>query len=344
MNNKQIIRYKLYARYILSKSNDEYKKYDNNKQNIVVALAADYGNLGDVAITYAQTEYLKTRFPKANIIDFPISKTFTDMKSLKKIIKIGDIITTVGGGNTGDMYDDIEYCRQFVISQFPNNKIVAFPQTIDFTDSEYGNKARQKAVKSYQKHENLIISARETKSYNIYNKMLDKNKLILAPDIVLSLKKADSTVLREVITLILRSDGERRIDVDSEKTIYSVLNKDYTINYEDTHIDKGFMTVSERIKELEDKWNVFRSSKLVITDRLHGMIFSAITKTPCIAIDNSNRKVSGVYNAWLKDLMYIKVMEEFDIDELLKKANDLLDMNTNEFEYNDFTQLFKKLI
>ena len=48
------------------------------------------------------------------------------LKSLKGSINSEDIITIVGGGNIGDMYDDIEYCRQFIIKQFPNNKIVIF--------------------------------------------------------------------------------------------------------------------------------------------------------------------------------------------------------------------------
>ena len=47
-------------------------------------------------------------------------------------------------------------------------------------------------------------------------------------------------------------------------------------------------------------WKNFSSSKIVITDRLHGLIFSKITSTPCIAIDNSNNKIRETYNAWLK--------------------------------------------
>ena len=33
---------------------------------------------------------------------------------------------------------------------------------------------------------------------------------------------------------------------------------------------------------------------LVITDRLHAVIFCIITNTPCIAFDNATHKVSGV--------------------------------------------------
>jgi len=50
--------------------------------------------------------------------------------------------------------------------------------------------------------------------------------------------------------------------------------------------------------------NDFSSSKLVVTDRLHGMVFSAITETPCIVINSLSPKVEGCYE-WLKDLDYI---------------------------------------
>ena len=38
-----------------------------------------------------------------------------------------------------------------------------------------------------------------------------------------------------------------------------------------------------------------------VTDRLHGMIFSVVTGTPCIALDNVSGKVRGVH-AWIEDL------------------------------------------
>jgi len=34
-------------------------KIDGTKKQVYIFLAADYGNLGDVAITYAQTKFLK---------------------------------------------------------------------------------------------------------------------------------------------------------------------------------------------------------------------------------------------------------------------------------------------
>ena len=47
-------------------------------------------------------------------------------------------------------------------------------------------------------------------------------------------------------------------------------------------------------------------ARFVVTDRLHGMLFCAVTGPPCIALDNVSRKVSGGY-AWLSHLPYIRL-------------------------------------
>ena len=48
-----------------------------------------------------------------------------------------------------------------------------------------------------------------------------------------------------------------------------------------TYINKK--VEEEKIEEMLKK---YRKCQLVITDRLHGMIFAAITSTPCIALGN----------------------------------------------------------
>ncbi|WP_172463481.1 polysaccharide pyruvyl transferase family protein [Priestia endophytica] len=337
-----IIRKKLYLKYLLSDVKNRNFNVDKNKKKIIVALAANYGNLGDVAITYAQTKFLKNNFPDFDIIDFPISRTFVDIKALKKICTPNDLITIVGGGNTGDMYDDIEYCRQFIIDQFPRNKIISFPQTIDFSNTDYGKKALKKTVNVYSKHKNLILTAREEKSFNEYQKHFPNNKVFFLPDIVLSLNEQEPAYPRQGITLCLRSDEEKRLDKTQENLLLNTLKKNYEVNYYDTHINKNNLSIKEREYELSQIWTAFKKSKVVVTDRLHGMIFCAITKTPCVAIDNSNHKISGVYNAWLKDFAFIKMFKQFNVDELEKEIEKLWTLEIKDTV--DLGDKFKSLI
>jgi pyruvyl transferase EpsI len=340
-SKEDVIRKKLYFKYVLSVGNSNRFNISKSKKKIIVALAADYGNLGDVAITYAQTKFLRDNFPDHDVIDFPISRTFIDMKSLKKICTPNDIITIVGGGNTGDMYDDIEYCRQFIIQQFPRNKIISFPQTVDFSKTANGKKAMQKAIKVYSKHKNLLITAREKLSLNKYEQNFSKNKVLFLPDIVLFLNEQHPQYERKGLTLCLRSDGEKSIDKSQENTLIDQLEKNYNIQYYDTHLNKTNLSIEEREFELNKIWTAFKKSKVVVTDRLHGMIFCAITKTPCVAIDNSNKKISGVYNAWLKDLKYITILSEFDLNELQKEIEGLWNSDIETFKTVDLGEKFK---
>ena len=80
------------------------------------------------------------------------------------------------------------------------------------------------------------------------------------------------------------------------------------------------------IKE-KNKINEFADVQLVITDRLHSMIFSIIGGTKCIAFDNKTKKVSGVYDEWLKNESGLKIcvgneiINTAQIHEFLKLEN-----------------------
>ena len=74
-------------------------------------------------------------------------------------------------------------------------------------------------------------------------------------------------------------------------------------------IVKGGVAVSERENALNAKFAQFSGAELVITDRLHGMIFCAITGTPCIVFDSKSPKVRGCYE-WIKHLDYIRFADK----------------------------------
>ena len=49
----------------------------------------------------------------------------------------------------------------------------------------------------------------------------------------------------------------------------------------------------------------------MITDRLHSMIFCAITGTPCVVINSKSPKVRGCYE-WIKELDYIQFCDDIN--------------------------------
>ena len=95
--------------------------------------------------------------------------------------------------------------------------------------------------------------------------------------------------------------------------MYEELNRtSIPINISDMIVsEQGQISTEERNKIIINKLNQFKSSKIVITARLHGMIFSALTEIPCIVFFNNNHKVIGVYQ-WIKELPYIQLVENLD--------------------------------
>lgn len=349
MNLKQFIPVKIKQRLIYLKSNSN--KYDDivkkDAKKIILALSANYGNLGDVAITHAQRKFLQSNFPDYNLLEIPIDKTYENMKSLKKVVNKDDIITIIGGGNFGDIYLDIEESRQFFIKQFPKNKIICFPQTIDFSQSKKGRKELKRAVNLYGKNKKLILFAREKKSFDIMKNNFKKNNVYLVPDIVLSLNEQYPKEKREYITLCFRNDKENKINNSKKDEVKELLKKYYKgkLAEKDTHVGDVKIEREDREKYLQDIWRTFKRSRIVLTDRLHGMIFCMITGTPCIAFPNSNGKIQSTYETWLKDVQYIKMLDEdFIMPDLIEQINMLLSENSEYSKTVNLKDKYKILI
>ena len=90
------------------------------------------------------------------------------------------------------------------------NKIISFPQTIDFSETTEGQKALRNAQKVYQKHRHLLLLAREQKTFDFFQKHFPKNKSLLVPDIVMSLNFVEPTYKRNGAVICLREDKEKK--------------------------------------------------------------------------------------------------------------------------------------
>lgn len=326
---------------LLNNNLNAYSKYKGYKK-IFIFLAADYGNLGDVAITYAQDLFLRTHYPTHTIIKIPISKTLSVLKSIKNICSKDDIITIIGGGNMSDTYFDIELLRQLVIKHFRGYHIISFPQTIFYSDTISGRYMFYLAKKCYKSDRNLILMARDSISYLKMTKNFSCH-VILTPDIVMYLDKSTPQLKREGITFCMRNDKEKKID---SKHISLLRNRLYCNNIifdYDTHIGHDGLTQEDCQFELNKIWNHFKQSKWVITDRLHGMIFCFITKTPCIVLPNNNFKVEKCYD-WIKECGYIFLMNDYDEECILTTLNKSVNDNFNNIHtniINHFNQEFR---
>jgi len=96
---------KIWIEYKILKSKYKLNNVKKEDKKIFIFLAADYRNMGDVAITYAQKKFLEDTFVGYKVIEVPADKTLDYIKPIKAIINKDDIVTTIGGGNMGDIYE-----------------------------------------------------------------------------------------------------------------------------------------------------------------------------------------------------------------------------------------------
>ena len=130
---------------------------------------------------------------------------------------------------------------------------------------------------------------------------------------------------RRGILLCLRNDEESasppRWRDDLAKRLASIGSDVCAIDTIDENENR--LPIEEREWQLQKLLDAFRGAEVAITDRLHGMVFSTITGTPCVVFRSSNHKIRTTYDAWLSTHDYIKFQDDFDLDHALHSIQSL---------------------
>ena len=109
----------------------------------------------------------------------------------------------------------------------------------------------------------------------------------------------------------------------------------------DTHIGGTNMSLRKRVREVHKLWDAFRKSELVVTDRLHGMIFCFITNTPGMVFLNNNHKVLTSYE-WIKKAKHIQLVTEPTTEKVAILLETL--KNTTVVEKEDLLPHYKDFV
>lgn len=317
-------------------------------KRLIIMGIPHHGNIGDNAIAVAEEQLLDTYFSEYE--KYYMQEDFLDIccQRAKEFINDEDIILLHGGGNIGDTYEIPEKGRRKVIETFPNNKIIIFPQTAYFSNTERGLKELEISKQIYNSHKNLVILAREKKSYDFMKENFSNVKVYLTPDIVMTLNKAVNKP-RKGALLLFRQDIEKTLNEQKFEQIKEIVSKKYSsYNISDMNVGDAILNNvagSYRTSLLDGKFNELQTSEVVITDRLHGMIFAAITQTPCIVFGSLTHKIIESY-AWFKNLEYIQFCQ--DIEDLEAQIDKVSKINTikydNKFAIDGIVPILKQEI
>ena len=284
-----------------------------------------HGNLGDQAIVYAEYGFLK-QCGINNIIEVDRFSYENCKIAIQRLVKKNDLIVVCGGGNMGSLWPEEDDIISEIVNIYNMNQIVIFPQTCYYDQTLESKKRLERNFFTYSKCEKLTVALRDENSYSFFRENFPGIRSILVPDIVLSCEPKMKKQERKDILLCFRNDIEKNITGEVLDNIEKMLeNNSMTYKFTDTVVKK-YIYKSRREKILKNKWNEFATAKLVITDRLHGMIFSVITQTPCIAINNVNGKVGHVYSKWLSKFPSVICVDEKSVNmELINQIG----QNTN---------------
>ena len=314
-------------------------------KKIYFMVTPEHANLGDHMLALSCYQIFEKAGLSKNITEISFNEYTEDRNLILKQIKKDDIIIILGGGNLGTLWPKVDTVISDIIHVWRDNKIIVFPNTV-----YYGNdtKSKNRMIinnEIYSNAKDLTVFLREVNSLAFFKKNFPKVNSILAPDTALFVKpnkflNPNKIVKREGVLFCFRDDLERIYSCEDEISMY--LNSKQILNKKTSTMHHRFIKRFERNEILDEKLEEFSRASLIITDRLHAMIFAFITGTPCIALDNISRKVSGVYEM-IKSCNNIKICN--NVDEVISNIEKYYNRISleNDRIYLDFDSIFNEL-
>jgi exopolysaccharide biosynthesis predicted pyruvyltransferase EpsI len=317
------------------------------RSNCVLLDLPNYYNPGDQLIWEGEEQLLKQLKVK---VSYRASLHFFN----PKMVKAGDCILLQGGGNFGDLYYKHQQFREYIVQQFPSNKIIILPVTIHFSSIE-------KLIHSFtifRSHSKLIICGRDQKSYDLLQEHFYESRSHLLPDTATAITRISKHIPSKEggkVLFLSRTDTEKSTDqIDLQKTFrgslarsdwpqftkvtlvfhYLILKLNIALlgimqllgaHWSRKYDIYGLIKVQSRQKQVREAVNLLNGFDIVITSRLHGHILSGLLGIPSIVLDNSYGKNKDYYNTWSKNYdqksHYAKSLKEV---ELILNKPDLL--------------------
>lgn len=312
------------------------EKLSTKKTKIIFMDVPTNGNLGDQALVYAGKKYLINLFPDLEIVEVANDEINSSLRQLRKSEDNFTSVVWNGGGNIGTLYPTAELSRWDAFRKLKEKEFIIFPQSVYFSNDIFGKKFLEKSKHFYSVPSNISVFLREKKSFNFVKENYNIKNVNLVPDIVFSLENnlnLNFEKQRKGVLTLLRSDKEKGTE-DTDFYVELLREKGYLIEESDTFINKIKVSPESRDNLLENFWRKMAIKELIITDRLHGMIFAYLTKTPAIVFQNNNWKIKSTYDTWLKNCDFIEMADVRD-DHFIKQVENLRNIEASHINMAD---------
>lgn len=261
-------------------------------------------NMGDHAIVQGGIDFIRNLLG-VNPIEVPdrlcSAQVFPDVAAK---IAADDIVVVSGGFFLGSVWVDGGAAVRRIVAALPQNPIVVLPQTIHYHDDPAGLALLAEDRRVFCSHPRLMICARDAQSSANIKAFYPGVSTRLCPDMALFPQRKAYNNARSGVLLCLRSDIEAALDAREHDDIARIAEGLGPVRLTSMMNSRRFYP-HQRDEKLEERYAEFSQAQLVITDRLHGVIFAAITGTPCLALGNNNHKIAQTCR-WLEQLSYIR--------------------------------------
>lgn len=309
-----------------------------------------HANLGDHLISHATRHFFNAVGMHRPIVEVPLEAYRAYGSIIRPGVCPNSTIFVNGGGWMGDMYPDDEATIEHIVNSFPDNEIIILPQTIYFSDpySQDSHRIISSSKKVFTSHPNLTLCLREGTSFELAQKLYPSLRMLLLPDMAFAYdtvapkNSADSS---GVVGICLRNDIEiARDSVLAQQTLKALQP------FTDQFVELSTLTegsVNSHLSEaiVYNAIEAFAQCDIVVTDRLHGMLFAYLANTPCIAFDNKTKKVSSVYSTWLADCEKVTLVKsEEDVDGIPSFLRLSSKATSNHLSGEPFAPLKEKIL
>lgn len=275
----------------------------------------DYSNVGDMLIFQGELAFLKT-----------VRHKCLEMASMRSFayrlprISTTELLVFRGGGYFGNLWQSGFAFQRKMLSAYPNNPMVIFPQSVHFTDEA----VLRDAVVRYGEHRNLTLCLRDMESYEFVKKHF-KNNCVLVPDMAFyaDIKQyIGANKVQSPKSLLLKRDDKEFVQNTILESIASRLDVDVmdwpAMSEPISQIELFMRRIGSHpeIFSLFSDWFVkaiyrpyilrsgvrfLQQYSHIYSTRLHGCILGFLLGKRVSAFDNSYGKISSLIRTWLSD-------------------------------------------